>query len=259
MSVICNNCGCVIRENNSLCPACGTYTPRNKENEENLDRGIFMKKYSIENLKELNSCNKLIVFVGVIGSGKGFQSDMLIEKGYTKVDFADALRQECYDMLDLPYLDPEAYDQFKKDLIPLTDKVLLFFTEFGFPKEADGTCILPEKITGRVLLQHVGEMRRKQDPNYWVKQWKIKVDKILKKGGKVVSSDARHFNEIMESVSCIYPGTVVFCNYVSSRYDATNPHISEEMAQYLLSEKLENLQIFDRDIMVKLIKRYGKN
>lgn len=218
-----------------------------------MSKEVSVKKYSIENL---SPCEKLIVFVGVIGSGKGFQSDMLIERGYIKVDFADALRQECYDMLDLPYLDPEEYDKFKKELVPFNTKVEEFCIKYGYPKNLDGNILPNGELTGRILLQHVGEIKRKQDPNYWVKQWKIKVDKILEKGGKVVSSDARHFNEIMESTNCVYPSIVVFCNYVSDRYDATNPHISEEMAQYILSEKLENLQIFSREIMIKLIKRY---
>jgi hypothetical protein len=215
-----------------------------------------MIKYNINKLKELAPCNDLIVFTGVIGSGKGFQSDLLIDKGYTKVDFADALRQECYDMLDLPYLDPETYEKFKKESIILTDKVIGYFLEFGFPEDSNGITLNPASITGRIFLQHLGETRRKENPNYWVDKWKIKVDEILTGGGKVTCSDARYCNEISASSTCVKPCILVFCNFVSKRYDASNTHISEEMAQFLLSLDLKDLQILNYNILVKLFNRY---
>lgn len=207
-----------------------------------------MKKYNIKYLNNLAN-NKLIVFLGVKGSGKGHQTELLQKEGYVKVDFADALREECYELIG--YV-PEDYEQFKiKPITVLTDKLYEFMQDRNILNNT--TAI---KMTGRDLLQVVGEERRKEDINYWCNQWKDKVEALLKEGKKVCCSDCRHYNEVTSAQEVAESPTLVFCNFKSFRYDAKDSHISEELAQYLIKIGTEDLQIINKKILNKLSRRY---
>lgn len=166
---------------------------------------------------------KIYSFVGCIGSGKGFKCDLLVQnEGFVKVDFADALRDMVWKMLDWKPQNAEEYDLFKKGL-------------FVVPKYG--------AINGRLLLQRVGATMREIDPDFWVKQWKVSVDKLISMGyNKICVSDTRYENEIkmLKTYSWKAEVRVEFCDYHSNRYDNTNTHESEQLAQKFLAEGLKD-------------------
>ena len=177
--------------------------------------------------------NNLIAFLGCIGAGKDFNAKKLIEKGYVQINFADDLRDMCWEILRWKPANEQEYEAFKtRYLSGLYEDSIEINEEgeeetFGYAEEPFGL-----KLTGRQVLQHLGASLRDRDPEFWVKCWTNKVKKALSENKKVVCSDARHVNEIQAVMDL--GGTAKFCNYLSSRYSNTDPHISEALAQGLL-------------------------
>ena len=196
---------------------------------------VLVAKYIINEIDKLSPCDKLVIFAGVMGSGKDFQCSLLESRRYTKIAFADPLREMAWKILGWAPKNNEEYEVFKKNTIGHLG--LLTFT-------------------GREFLQNLGQTMREIDPDFWCKLWQVKVDKLLKEGGKVCCSDARFFNELSYASNCFCPSAFVFCDYVSERYDATNKHISEELSQYLKSTGLEDLDLMDHRVLIDLVNRY---
>ena len=158
-------------------------------------------------------------FCGVMGSGKGYKCQQLIDnEGYVQIDFDDGLREMVWKMLDWQPKNAEEYDLFKKGLF--------FVPSYG-------------KLNGRLLLQRIGATMRELDPDFWVKQWKKSVDRALAMGyNKICCSDCRYDNEVkmIKSYNWQAKTTVEFCDYHSDRYNAESTHESEAMAIRLLKE-----------------------
>jgi hypothetical protein len=178
----------------------------------------------------------IIGLVGVIGSGKTYTRDQYVAKGFTAIDFKDALIEMAEDLVGFKITD---YDRFKRTLVGLPDHDNTLPAD-KYPPHVltqDVLARYPTALTGRVLLQRLGtECMRRRDPDYWVKQWAAKVDKL--DDIRVVCADCRFPNEIaiIRSTARRYfvPSRIQFCNYKSDRYDATSSHESEEMAQEYL-------------------------
>ena len=179
---------------------------------------------------------RLVTYLGVQGGGKDFSANKLVQQGYVKVAFADALREMAWDVLgwtpDIEDFDRQ-YNWFKK--LPLNDiyRIDAEDDEFLLKKlnEAKGNSYC---ISGRQFLQNLGVAVRSRDPDFWVKVAVSKIQKILEKGGRVVVTDARFDNEIQSLKSL--GSKFIFCDYRSSRYNATDTHESEALAQRLLAE-----------------------
>jgi len=174
--------------------------------------------------------NKLICYVGVMGSGKDFNAKKYIEENpKTKhINFADELREMAWDILGWRPNKNEEYDAFKR-------------TDFKDCGELRSDL----SFTGREFLQRLGtEALRKRDPNFWVKCWVKKVQEALNDGYDVVCSDCRFDNELRFAIGINYSANLstpaspyfVFCNYISDRYDSINTHESEKFAQTLLKD-----------------------
>ena len=172
---------------------------------------------------------KIYGFCGVMGSGKGFSCQELIDKeDFIQIDFADCLRDMVWKMLDWQPKDAQEYDLFKK-------------AQFNVPKYG--------KINGRLLLQRIGATMREIDPDFWVKQHQQKIERAISMGyNNICISDIRYKNEIMSLLSNSWKADVkiTFCDFHSDRYDATNTHESEKMAQQLLK-----LGFKDGDLITK--------
>ena len=98
---------------------------------------------------------KIKVYIGVIGSGKDF---MAKKETDVQLSFADALREEVWEMLGWKPKTPEEYEEFKSQKWKLPGDRLYYFT-------------------GRDILQRYGtDIRRKEDPDYWAKKL---VDKLI--------------------------------------------------------------------------------
>lgn len=154
----------------------------------------------------------VVVYMGVIGSGKGYHSQKRVDEGYTKMSFASTLREVLFATLGFPTSQQELldYDQFKKDV----------WTANG--------------LTGRRLLQNLGtEGIRRVDPEFFTRAL---VKKIKEHPGKnFVIDDCRFANEV-QCVRDNFESSFYLTNYKSSRYDATSTHPSEALTQQLLKE-----------------------
>jgi len=177
--------------------------------------------------------NKLISFVGVMGSGKDYRAKKYIEENpKTKhINFADELREMAWDILGVKFVGEE-YDKFKEGTLNFQ-----YFEQYAEDAE--------QLVTGREFLQHLGtEALRKRDCNFWVKCWVKKVQEALNDGYDVVCSDLRFDNELRFALGINYSANLhtpavpyfVFCNYISDRYDSINTHESEKFAQTLLKD-----------------------
>lgn len=116
----------------------------------------------------------LLGLVGKAGCGKDTFADELVNgSGWVKVAFADALKQICIDYLGCSYND--VYTQEGK---------MMRNEEWG--------------MTNREILQRLGTeaMRNGFHPDVWVKILKLRVQKLLDEGNKVIVTDCRFENEV---------------------------------------------------------------
>ena len=195
----------------------------------------------------------VISYIGVVGSGKDYQSDLKVKEGFVRVDFKDALLDMASDLAG--YDVRKDYDFFKENVV-------------GFKLNKDNTdnhyllkCIdlmnkYPMLMTGRRLLQRLGtEVMRKRDKDYWVKCFLESVVKY----GSAVNGDCRFMNEVRAIKSLPCESKFIFCNYKSPRYDGYSSHTSEKLAQALLKQKLGDLQEIDGYHFKEAEKSMNKN
>ena len=178
---------------------------------------------------------KIYAFCGVMGSGKGYSCQQLIDnEDFIQIDFADCLRDMVWKMLDWQPENAEEYDLFKKGKF--------FIPRYG-------------KINGRLLLQRIGATMREIDPDFWVKQHQAKIERAISMGyNNICISDARYKNELESLLSNSWQAEVkiTFCDYHSERYDADNTHESEKMAQRLLELGFKDGDRITRDDLNRL-------
>lgn len=161
---------------------------------------------------------KLLSFRGSVGAGKTFASKHLVDNhGFTKVSFADALKEEVFSMLWTGMHEGlTAYQSYIKELgrdlrliggweltdkgeqvLPRSDSDFPGFDLYYVSTEEKLKWVNDHKGALRELLRfHGTEYRRGQDENYWLKQWEIKVRQLLSEGKNVVVDDARFENEL---------------------------------------------------------------
>lgn len=170
---------------------------------------------------------KIYGFCGVIGSGKSYHCEQLKKEGFIQIDFADCLRNMAWKVLDWQPQNAQEYDDFKKGLLNIPHY---------------------DKINGRWLLQRIGAIMRENDEDFWVKQWRKGVERAISMGyNNICCSDVRYENEIkmLKSFNWKAEVKVVFCDYHSDRYNATNTHESERLAQKLLQEGYKDGDLVD--------------
>lgn len=194
---------------------------------------------------------QIIGFIGVIGSGKNYQRDLLISKGFVGLDFKDSLIEMVEDIIG--YSIKDDYELFKQTIIGMTAPTAPKLSpEILIEHTRKILSDYPEAMTGRRLLQRVGtEVMRKRDADYWVKEWTRKANAYVEKGISVAVADVRFKNEL-EAISMFklkqdakVEPKCIFCNYKSDRYDAASPHPSEALAQTFLSLGMKDGQEID--------------
>ncbi len=183
----------------------------------------------------------IIAFIGVIGSGKNYQQDLLTSRGAVALDFKDALIAMCSGLVG--YDIRKDYDLFKETIAGMSAPGAPIHKcmqrEPARKITIDVLANYPLAMTGRRMLQRLGtDVMRAREPNYWADQWVKKARELVSSGISIACADARFINEIqaiktltvLPFVTCEF----IFCNYKSDRYNATDPHPSESLAQKLL-------------------------
>jgi len=162
---------------------------------------------------------EIILLLGVIGSGKTHTANRIISENpqneYEIINFADALKDIASDILDA--------DMFEEE-----NKCTGWFrTEEDY-------------FTGRQFLQRLGaSVREHIGERTWIKVWGEKVKKAINSRKSVICADCRYVNEVDGAKAIFASGFIdttlktIFCDYESFRYDATNTHESEKLAQYI--------------------------
>ena len=157
---------------------------------------------------------EIITFVGRAGSGKDFQSNLLVERGFKKVSFADPLREivrNCLGMKENRFI--QKYEDYK------------------------GTYLF-ENQTLRNMLENVGATLRSYNDSFFVEALikTIYSEKYINEN--ICISDLRYVNEYTglamkaaeegDSFKCI------FCDYHSPRYQEENNHHSAWLSNLLV-------------------------
>jgi len=182
------------------------------------------------NLIEKNEQKEIIAFTGRQGAGKDYQCGLLVEKGFKKFAFADALREICFTSLGIKYdYGMKHYDELKTKTV----------TDFGY--------------TLRDVMEQLGTQGiRKYDNDFWV----CCLLKNIKdsKAKKICVSDLRFPNEFKGLAKFAkengYKFTCYFCDYHSVRYKADNTHDSAKMSNWLKSKGFTDLtQVHINDIL----------
>ena len=122
---------------------------------------------------------KLLAFTGKMGSGKTTACDYLVSQGgYVKVNFKNALVEEM-----------------KERLSDTLEEMADAYSLMGEMFDVD-TLFQKKPPLMRALMQNYGtEVRRRDDPDYWTKQYRKRVEEAFAQGYNVVTDDCRFLNE----------------------------------------------------------------
>lgn len=177
------------------------------------------------------------LIMGVIGAGKDYQAQLLVEKGFVRMSFATAMRamaEVLFGYAPGDFSDTLVYEAFKERVL-YHDR-------------------MNQAVTGRLFLQKLGTEAGRDilGRNIWVDSLFTKAQELGYE--KIVISDVRFENEVTGILD--RKGKVTFCDYRSERYDATNSHPSEALAQRLLKYGLADGAEITYQI-VHAIKKYS--
>lgn len=167
---------------------------------------------------------KIYAFIGVIGSGKDYNSNKLLSKieGSKKLGFSDGVRDFTFDFLGVKNVNPdsEEYSHFKED-----------YHLFSFGKNKNLS------ITGRKLMENAADKMRSYDPEFWGKEWLKKIEKVMTYTVTVITPDVRHLEELEKLINvCEKNGweyEIKFTDFKSDRYEIRE-HSSEYLAQSII-------------------------
>lgn len=122
---------------------------------------------------------RLIGLTGYAGAGKDLAAALLSMRGYTRLAFADAVREEAVGLIGGN--PPLELDQDLREMLSQ-----------GKLTKADFYAKPTRPEIRRILQQYGTEYRRAQDPRYWIK---IVAEKIATTTSPIVISDVRFPNE----------------------------------------------------------------
>ena len=182
----------------------------------------------------------IIAFIGRAGSGKDYQCNKLVEQGYVKLAFADALRDIAFSSLNIDIdWGLEHYDWLKENKCIIVN--------LGEEKH---------ELDFRQFLQFLGTQGiRKYAYDFWCQCLNSTI--LANKYEQVCISDMRFINEYMSVRDfCIkygYKYKVIFCDYKSDRYQKDNDHQSARMGNWFANNGYKDLQDISYTDMDKFI------
>lgn len=154
---------------------------------------------------------KVIAFIGVEGSGKGYSCQrLLMTKGFKKTSFANTLRDVAFHTIGMTFEEGmKKYEELKQ-------------TE------------LINGLNFRNILENLGSAIRKYDKDFWAKGV---LNFISNTPYNVCIDDLRYPNEYKILKEYCEKNNInfklVFTDYHSERYRDNNPHESAALANYL--------------------------
>ena len=177
-----------------------------------------------------NEKKEIVAFVGRAGSGKDYQSNLLVEKGFKKMSFANALRKMAFTCFGLNF--EEGLGQY--EYLKANDCITLTLQD----KEEI-------KLNFRTFLERLGTQGiRHYDNDFWVNC----LIKDIKESNvkKICISDLRFTNEYIKLYEFAkengYEFKCIFCDYHSDRYQDKNDHESARFSNYLANQGFKDLQ-----------------
>jgi hypothetical protein len=154
----------------------------------------------------------IIAFTGSKRAGKTTAAQYFMDQGYTLVSFKSPILEE---------------------VIKNFPDLLKFFS--GLYTKDIATLLIEKPAGIRELLQNYGtDLRRTEDPDYWVNAWHAKVNAL---GGNIVVDDVRFLNEA-EAIKD-FGGKII--RVTRDTGIAPDGHVSEtEMSQIQVDLEIEN-------------------
>ena len=180
---------------------------------------------------------EIVAFIGRAGSGKDFQANLLVERGFKKVSFADPLREivrSCLGMKEERFI--QKYEDYKN--------TYLF-----------------ENQTLRNMLEDVGTSLRSFNENFFVESLISMIYDNQLIDENICISDLRYVNEYTSiATKAIEEGDsfkCIFCDYHSPRYQAENKHASAWLSNLLVKLKYKDLQEVKLEYLEEIRGLYG--
>lgn len=160
--------------------------------------------------KRLVNRHRLIGYVGVVGSGKDHNANKLVyEKGFIRYSFADPLRL----LLSMVFGKEVIYEKYNK-----------------FKHSTIIVGVFWKVLSGRDILQKLGDgIRTVFGEDIFIDVMDRKIEFVPQSVPGIVIPDVRYMNEAEYILQM--GGELIFCNYISDRYDCTLKHKSEQLAQ----------------------------
>jgi hypothetical protein len=142
--------------------------------------------------------SNLIGLTGFKQTGKSTAAKHLENKGFIRLNFKDALLEEI--KLNFPDLLREI-KQWMADEVgeygPFESWTEIVGKDYFTMEDiTDEHLFIIKPPLMRALLQNYGtEVRRRDNPNYWVNRWKARAQHLIEQGQNVVVDDVRFLNE----------------------------------------------------------------
>jgi len=169
------------------------------------------------------------IMIGVMGSGKDTRCNKLVESSYTKLGFADGVRDVAWTALGWKPKTPEEYEDFKNNYIRIQQDHMHLVGDAYMSEIYD-----INSITGRQFLINIGDGFRAYFGNdIWVNGLITKIKRTP--NTKFCISDCRYPNEALELYEKFLKVRYTFCNFKSQRYKADPSIRSEWMACQLIN------------------------
>lgn len=154
---------------------------------------------------------KLIAFIGVEGSGKGYSCQrLLMTRGFIKLSFANCLRDIAFKTIGM------TFEEGMKNYEKLKQTSLI------------------NNLNFRNILENLGSAVRKYDEDFWARSILKDIEGTPR---NVCIDDLRYPNEYRILKDYCSKNNidfkVVFTDYHSERYKDNNPHESAALANYL--------------------------